>query len=184
MSTGPRYARYGAIGVGICVLALVVVLATRSDSPQSAATTTLGGRIAPPVAGTDIVTGKAISLAALRGRYVIVDFFASWCAPCLDEEPQIESFVFAHRTSTKVSLIGVDIEDSVGNARQFFSKYGATWPAVVDGIGIDIAQSYGVAQPPELFLVNPKGRVVGSISHAVTADELDAWVGDAEALGT
>jgi cytochrome c biogenesis protein CcmG/thiol:disulfide interchange protein DsbE len=182
MRNRSRTARYSAVAVGIVVIALIIVLATRSSSPQDAVPSTLGGHIAPPISGVSITGKKPISLSALRGRYVIVDFFASWCAPCRVEEPQIESFAFQHRASHTVSLLGVDIGESLGNAREFFSQYGATWPAVVDTNKTAIAQSYGVVDPPELFLVDPKGRVVGWVTHAVTATELDAWVRDAEAV--
>ena len=181
MSSRSRTARYSAAAVGVVLIALIAVLATRSSSPQDAVPSTLGGHAAPPIAGMSIINNRQISLAALRGRYVIVDFFASWCEPCLTEEPQIESFAFNHRASTTVTLLGVDIGESASNAREFFSKYGATWPAVVDSTNV-IAQSYGVAEPPELFLVDPQGRVVGWVTHAVTASELDTWVGDAEAV--
>lgn len=165
-----------AAALGVLVAAFVARSATPARS-----TTPLGGRAAPAIAGANLAGGH-VSLASMRGRYVIVDFFASWCGTCVAEEPQIEAFAFAHRHDHGVGLLGVDIGDSPGNARRFFATYGATWPAVVDTTGA-IAQSYGVASPPELFLVDPRGRVVSTIADQVTAAELSNWVRTARAAG-
>ena len=172
-------ARVLALVVGAVCIALIVVFALRTVGGTRATTTPLGGSMAKAISGTNLVNGATISLSALRGRYVIVDFFASWCGACLSEEPQIEAFTFAYRNDRTVGFIGVDIDDSINNARGFFSRYGATWPAVVDTTG-SIAQSYGVAQPPELFLVDPKGKIVSSISQQVTETELSNWIREAK----
>ena len=171
-------ARIAALSVGVASGALVVVFALRTHTAPST-TTLLGGRQAPVLSGADLTSGRELSMIALRGRFVFVDFFASWCGTCLSEEPQIEAFTFAHRNDPTVAFIGVDIEDSTNNARSFFVHYGATWPAIVDTTG-SIAQSYGVAQPPELFLVDPHGKIVSSISQAVTSTELDGLLHEAK----
>lgn len=175
-------ARVAAFLVGTACIALIVVFAVRTVGGTRATTTLLGGSTAKAISGTNLLTGAPISLVRMRGRYVIIDFFASWCTACLSEEPQIEAFTFAHRNDHTVVFIGVDIDDSINNARDFFSRYGATWPAVVDMTG-SIAQSYGVAQPPELFLIDPRGKIVSSISQPVTATELSNWVREAKLAG-
>lgn len=175
-------ARIAALVVGVTSSALIVFFALRTHAPTPATTTLLGGKIAPEISGASLLIGGEFSMRGLRGRYVVVDFFASWCGTCLSEEPQIEAFTFAHRNDRSVAFIGVDIEDSLNNARSFFSHYGATWPAVVDTTG-SIAQAYGVAQPPELFLVDPRGRIISSISQAVTSTELTNWVHEARVAG-
>lgn len=177
-----RRARVAATMVGAMSLALIVIFAMRTHAGTETGATLLGGTRAPEISGTDLENGRSISLAHLRGRYVIVDFFASWCGTCLGEEPAIESFTFAHRHDATVGFIGVDIDDSVTNARDFLTRYGATWPAIVDSTG-SIAQSYGVAQPPDLFLVDPRGKIVSSISQPVNAPELSNWVHDARVAG-
>ncbi len=171
-------ARVTALAVGAVCVALIAAFALRTVVGARPSTTPLGGSRARAISGTSLTDGRPISLQAFRGRYVIVDFFASWCSACLSEEPQIEAFTFSHRDDRTVGFIGVDIDDSINNARGFFSRYGATWPAVVDTTG-SIAQSYGVAQPPELFLVDPAGRIVSSISQPVTATELSNWIREA-----
>ena len=179
MKIAPVRARFTALVVGVACVALIVIFALRTVTGARPTTTPLGGSIAKAISGTNLLDGRPISLQELHGRYVIVDFFASWCGACLSEEPQIEAFTFSQRNDPTVGFIGVDIDDSINNARGFFSRYGATWPAVVDATG-SIAQSYGVAQPPELFLIDPRGKIVSSISQPVTATELANWIREAK----
>lgn len=157
-------------------MALVAVLATRSVAPGTVATSDLGGKSAPPVAGRNLLTGAPVSLVAERGRYVLVDFFASWCAACQSEAPAIEQFLFSHRTAGDVAVIGVDsTTDTRGDAAAFLSRTGATFPAIADPGG-RIADSYGVASPPQSYLVGPNGQIVAWIPGGVTAASLDALV--------
>ncbi len=178
----PRRALVASVGVGLLAVALVAVLATRSAAPGSQVTTPLGGKPAPPVAGPALVGGAPVSLAALRGRYVLVDFFASWCVPCQREIPQIEAFLYQNRR--RVAAIGVDIDEDAADGRAFLERVGATWPAVEDPVGArSIALAWGVTDPPESFLVAPDGRVVAEIVGGVTARMLDRLLAQARAAG-
>ena len=177
-----RRALVGSLGVGAVGVVLVAVLATRSTAPAALATSTLGGKTAPAIFGRDLRTGAPVSLeSSLDGgrRYVLVDFFASWCVPCQQEMPQLEAWVFAHRAT--VTVLGVDISDSSGNGSAFLRKYGATWPAIEDRGGSGRASvAYGVASPPQLFLVAPSGRVVAYLVGAPSVAQLDAALEVAE----
>ena len=163
--------------VGVLALVLVVILATRTVAPGTVTESPLGGRTAPPVAGRNLLTGAPVSLAAERGRYVLVDFFASWCGACQTEAPEIESLLFAHRAARDLVVIGVDsTTDTVGDAAAFLRSTGATYPAISDPGG-RIADAYGVASPPQSFLVGPDGKVVGWIPGGIVAAKLDALIG-------
>ena len=104
----------------------------------------------------------ASDLAAYRGRWVCVNFFASWCPPCQQEEPDLVTFAFQHRAPGDAALVGVVYDDTTGNARAFEQSAGATWPTVVDPGG-QIALRYGVRGPPETFLISPAGKVVAHL---------------------
>ena len=176
-------ARYAALAVAAVAAVLVAVLATRSVPPGSSVYTPLGGKQAPAIAGTTLVGGRHVSLAALRGRYVLVDFFASWCVPCQDEVPQIERYLFENRGDHGVAVLGVAIDESAGDGRAFLERYGVTWPSIEDPSGAgSVSLAYGVLDPPESFLVSPRGVVVAKIDGGVTVAILDRLVAQAEAV--
>jgi cytochrome c biogenesis protein CcmG/thiol:disulfide interchange protein DsbE len=174
-----RFARHralvAAVSVGLLAAVLIAVLASRSVSPGTVESSALGGKPAPPISGTDIRTGKPVSLQALHGRYVVVNFFASWCPPCETETRPLVAFLFAHRAAHDVAILGVTFSDSAANARAFLTRTGASWDAVADPNGA-IAVRYGVGNPPESFVVAPDGKVIGAIVGGVTAAALDALV--------
>jgi cytochrome c biogenesis protein CcmG/thiol:disulfide interchange protein DsbE len=111
----------------------------------------------------------------LRGRFVLVNFFASWCPPCRSESPDLVRFAYSRPDGQKVALLGVVYGDTASNAAAFERQVGATWPSVVDP-GERIAISYGVDDPPQSFLVAPNGRVVDRILGGVSVAGLDRLV--------
>jgi cytochrome c biogenesis protein CcmG/thiol:disulfide interchange protein DsbE len=164
-------ARFIAGVVLLVVAALVALLATRPPATATEVFTPLLGRPAPAISGTT-VDGRSFRLGSDRGRWVVVNFFASWCPPCQQEEPELVSFAYAHRAAGDATLVGVVYDDATSSARSFDASSGATWPAVVDAGG-QIALRYGVRAPPETFIVSPAGKVVAHIDGAVTAAYLD-----------
>ena len=159
-----RPALVGAVVVGVAAAALVAVLATRPPATVAEADSPLLGQPAPAVSGPAI-TGGSVNLAALRGSFVLVNFFAGWCPPCLTEAPQLRSF------SHRAHVIGVVFQDSAGSARAFLHRTGATWPAVTDPSGA-LSVQYGVRAPPESYLVSPDGTVVAKVLGPVTRAQL------------
>jgi len=170
-----RRALITAALVGVVAAVTVAVLASRTVAPGTVVVSPLGGKAAPAIIGSDLRGGKPLSLAALRGRYVVVTFFASWCPPCEAEIRQFAAFLFAHRVGPKVAVLGVAFSDTPADAAGFLSRTGATWPAVNDPHG-SIAVAYGVEDPPESFVVGPDGRVIGAIPGGVTLTALDELV--------
>jgi len=173
-----KLARWAACGVGLGALVLVAVLAGRPAATQTASSF-LTGKPAPPVAGRNLAGGDS-SLASLRGRFVLLNFFASWCPPCRSESPELVKFAYGHPAGQRVAVLGVVFGDTAQNAAAFERQVGATWPSVADP-GERIAISYGVDDPPQSFLVAPDGRVVDRILGGVTAAGLDRLVAHAVA---
>ncbi len=97
------------------------------------------------------------SLADYEGRWVLVNFWASWCIPCRAEAPALEEFQKQHGSS-RFTVLGIDTQDLSGDARAFVERYGLSYPQLRDGNG-DNADEYGTTGVPENFLVDPKGKV-------------------------
>lgn len=143
-------------GVLIAGLALAMIaVGFRSD--PTAVDSPLLGRPAPLFVLATL-DGRQVDLAALRGRPVLVNFWASWCGPCRDEAPLLA------RADTEygpagLAVIGIVFQDTPENARAFMARYGQTFPGLIDPGG-RTALDYGVFGIPETFFVGRDGGVV------------------------
>ncbi len=97
------------------------------------------------------------SLAAYRGRWVLVNFWASWCLPCREEAPALEEFQRQHG-GPRFTVVGIDTQDLSGDGRDFVREYGLAYPQLRDGDG-SVADDFGTTGVPENFLVDPRGKV-------------------------
>jgi cytochrome c biogenesis protein CcmG/thiol:disulfide interchange protein DsbE len=174
-------ARWAAVTVGVVVLLLIAVLATRKSAADKQAESPLLGHPAPALSG-DAINGGAVSLDALRGKWVLVNFLASWCVPCAEEHPELVKFTQRHQAAGDAQVVGVVFDDTAGNVRSFFKRLGGSWP-VLDDPGGHVALEYGVRGPPESFLVDPNGFAVSKIVGQVNADGLDRLLARARGQG-
>jgi cytochrome c biogenesis protein CcmG, thiol:disulfide interchange protein DsbE len=114
------------------------------------------------------------SLTDYRGRWVLVNFWASWCEPCQEEAPALERFQRQYR-GPKFTVLGIDTQDLSGDGRGFVSQYGLSYPQLRDGNG-DAADDYGTTGVPENFLIDPGGKVRllvrGPISEEVLQEQV------------
>jgi cytochrome c biogenesis protein CcmG, thiol:disulfide interchange protein DsbE len=118
--------------------------------------------------------GGSESLADYRGRWVLVNFWASWCEPCIDEAPDLERFQQRHG-GADFTVLGIDSRDLSGDGRAFVRQYGLSYPQLRDGDG-SAAEDYGTTGVPENFLIDPTGRVrlivVGPVSEDALSEEV------------
>jgi cytochrome c biogenesis protein CcmG, thiol:disulfide interchange protein DsbE len=114
-----------------------------------------------------------LALSSLRGKAVVVNFWASWCRPCEDEAPLLEQ-AWRRFRSRGLVVVGIDAQDFKGDARKFARDNGMSYPIVHDGPGETLAD-YGVTGFPETFFVNRDGQLVGErVSGAVDEERLAA----------
>jgi len=127
------------------------------------------GDRAPDFSLADL-NGEAVRLADYAGRPVIVNFWASWCVPCVEEFPILAEALDTH-ADIELAVIGIVYRDRSEAARAFGEQLNATWPLVMDP-GERVARAYGVFGPPESWLIGPDGIVVSRHIGPFTAEEL------------
>ena len=175
-----RPARTAAIAVGAVVALLIVVLATRKPAQSELPDNPVVGRVAPSISGTSL-DGAVVSLASMRGRYVLVNFFNDWCVPCQLEHPELLKFAERHKAAADASVLGVIHGGDAGDVRAYLAKEGGDWPVLDDPRG-QVALDYGVRGQPETYVVDPQGRIISRIASQVTADGLDRLLARAKQL--
>ena len=126
--------------------------AAPSAPPQSP----LIGEVAPATEGETIDGERVLRSTDQRGRWVVLNFFASWCIPCLEEHPELLAFDAAHRVEGDAVLVSVTFDDTADKARDFFERArrrpGPSSTIRENSIGV----AYGVAQVPETFVISPE----------------------------
>jgi cytochrome c biogenesis protein CcmG, thiol:disulfide interchange protein DsbE len=147
----------GLVGVLLAVFAWELA---RDEGGEVRAAASRGERpLAPAFTLPRLDADGDLSLASLRGKAVIVNFWASWCGPCEDEAPLLEAAWREHRDEGLV-VVGIDFNDFRSDARRFARKNGMTYPLVHDRGG-DLEEAYGLKGVPETFFVDREGRLVG-----------------------
>lgn len=157
-------------GAVLVVLAgFIGVLATGGD--DEGVRSTLIGLPAPGIAG-ETIDGDRYDLAEHRGEYVVVNFFATWCVPCIREHPELVEFERRHRDAGDASVVSVVFDSRPDQVRDFFADNGGEWPVVLDPAG-RTSLEYGVARVPESYLLAPDGTVLVKIEGGITVDALE-----------
>lgn len=119
--------------------------------------------------------GETVSLHGLRGKVVVLNFWASWCYPaCYEEAPVLERGWQAYRDQG-VLVLGVDIQDTREAAEKFIRDFTLTFPNAPDPGG-RVSIEYGVYGVPETFFIDRRGRIRGKHVGAVTEEALRANV--------
>lgn len=132
---------------------------------------------APVLTGTDL-NGDPVDTATWKGQPGVINVWASWCAPCRAEAPELVAVAQKH---PDVNFLGLDTRDSDAPARAFVEKFGITYPNLPDPNGRLVLQFSDSLPPqaiPSTLLVDTQGRVAGRFLGAVEAGELDAAVQD------
>ena len=195
-SSHRAWVRVTAVLVGIVAAGLIALLATRdSDGGSIRAASPLIGELVPPLRGeliwppdSFLDAGGAQALPGVRigpddvarfdidaatPRWVLVNFFASWCVPCDREHPALAAWAARH-TYDGV-LVSVPFGDRTEDAVAFYERLGGDW-SVVDDPDARWAVEFGVLRPPESFLITPEGIVAARWQGQISADDPDAVI--------
>jgi cytochrome c biogenesis protein CcmG/thiol:disulfide interchange protein DsbE len=125
----------------------------------------------PELAFTD-AGDKPVTLAAYRGKTVLLNFWATWCGPCVREFPLLRR-TLGQRRSDGLVVLGVLVNDSAGNARGFVREHGGTWTVGIDQ-GAKAAAAFKVIGLPETVFVRRDGTLSSRVLGELTQDRLDA----------
>lgn len=156
------------LGLGAALVTpLVWVLAQGFGRDPHALPDVMSGKQAPPFS---LVTldGDPVSLEALRGQPVVLNFWATWCGPCAQEHPYLLSAADAWK-ARGVVFLGVLYGDEPEKARAFLEKRGQAYPTLVDP-DQHTAIDYGVAGVPETYFLDREGRIAYKATGPVTPD--------------
>ena len=169
----------GRLAATVVLLACLGLAACDAGGSGAPATTTpaepLGAR---PLVPRDPAQFQA-DLDGLRGRVVVVNFWASWCLPCRGEMPALEEVSRGYAEAGRpVTVIGVDASDVREEAARFLAEVGVTYPTVYDRQGLQggVAASWSVTGLPQTWFVARDGRRAGRIAGRVTAADVRARV--------
>ena len=117
------------------------------------------------------LTGETVKLRSMRGKTVLVNFWATWCSPCKEEMPLLQSYYDAHHQDGFV-LVGVNVSDDVEDARAFIEEYGYTFPVWSDPPG-NVLIDLGMNGLPASLVISPDGTVVKRWIGPLTQKDLD-----------
>jgi len=117
-----------------------------------------------------LLDGSSLALADLRGQVVVLNFWASWCAPCRREASDLQSVWEAYQNQG-VAFVGVTYRDAQDASLAFIAEYGITYPNGVDEMG-RISAEYGVTAVPETYVIDREGRLAWYQIGEVRAEEL------------
>jgi thiol-disulfide isomerase/thioredoxin len=123
------------------------------------------GLSAPELVVTDVSSGQKIDVSQFKGKVIFINFWASWCMPCREEMPSIESLYRELINTDKFTMVTILYKDDSMGASEYMRTGGYTFPVYADSDGIS-AKKYGVTGVPETYLVDKKGtlrkRVIGA----------------------
>ena len=158
-----------AVGA-LVVIPLLVFLAIGFRFDPRTIESPLVGKPAPGFTLVDL-NGAEVALEGLRGRPVVINFWATWCQPCIAEHGLLQQA--AQIYEGRVHFLGIIYQDEERLIRRFLESRGSWGPSLVDP-GSEVAISYGVYGAPETFVLDSNGQVFRKITGMITWDSLSA----------
>jgi peroxiredoxin len=130
-------------------------------------------RVAPDFTRTDL-SGNSLSLHRYRGKLVLLNFWATWCAPCLTEIPTFEAWQNTYGAAG-LQIVGISMDDDSAPVKRAYAKYHLNYPVAMGDT--QLAQSFGgVLGLPLSYLIDPEGRIVGRYQGDLDLTQLEAKI--------
>ena len=161
-----RWQRYAGGGVAAVGIVLALVITRTGDSAEKVSTK---GAPAADAGSFQMLDGSSASFEKYRGRPLVVNFFASWCAPCLAEMPGFERV--SQDLGDRVAFLGINLQDSPEDGRRVVERTGITYDVARDTSG-SLFKSFGAIAMPTTVLIDANGAVVDLISGELSARSL------------
>ncbi|MBC63899.1 MAG: hypothetical protein CL746_06265 [Chloroflexi bacterium] len=121
-------------------------------------------------------SGDEVNLQKLNGKIVLIDFWSSWCAPCIAEAETLAS-TYDRWSEYDVEFVGIAIWDTLPEVKNFIKKYNIKYPIVLDDYG-QIAVDFGVAAIPEKILIDKNGKIVKKLLGPSSSKELNNLIAE------
>lgn len=157
-----RALRYVLLGASLLTVACSEDTATKAPA-QAPAPEASSADQAPDFSLAEVGTGKTFSLSANKGKVVLIDFWATWCGPCVAELPNVLKAYEKHHAKG-FEIIGISLDSDQKKLETFVKQKHMTWPQYFDGQGWQnkLAQQYGVNSIPATYLVDRQGNIIAS----------------------
>lgn len=159
----------GLLMIGVIAVVGVMLLAVFYYGILNPASKRVGEGVAPDFQITTY-SGETIRLSQYRGMPVVINFWASWCFPCRDEQPVLEAAWQRHKG--EVMFLGLDYLDQEPNALEYLAEFNVTYPNGPD-LGSRVYTTYHVQGVPETFFIDAEGNVQGFHVGPLTAQQLE-----------